>query len=78
MHRVFPDLKTTTMKKYINKTVMLYPSDTQTKYVKILDVNDFGIEVEILQLSEVNYHSKLNVGDIMFYPKDKLTFKIIK
>lgn len=64
------------MKKYIGTTINIYPDDTQTKIVKVLDVNDFGIEVEILELSKVSYHSHLNVGDIMFYPKDKLTFKI--
>ena len=66
------------MKKYINRTIELYPGDTQTKIVRVRDANDFGIEVEILELSAVSYNSKLNVGDIMFYPKEGLRFKLKK
>ena len=51
------------MKKYINRTIELYPGDTQTKIVRVRDANDFGIEVEILELSAVSYNSKLNVEE---------------
>ena len=37
------------MKKYIGKTIELFPGDTQKKIAKVIDVFDDGIEVKIVQ-----------------------------
>lgn len=63
------------MKKYIGRKVWLFPNDTYKKVVRITNVNEFGIEVEILESHKDN--KRLKVGDIMFYPKGKLTFKLL-
>ena len=64
------------MKKYIGKTIELFPGDTQEKVGIVRDVFDDGIEVIITRLSEVNYKSHLNIGDIVYYPLSKLIFKL--
>jgi len=58
--------------------IQVYPSDTQRKKGKILEITDNGIVVEIIELGDVNYTSKLNVGDIIFYSFAKVSFKVLK
>ena len=64
------------MKKYIGKTIELFPGDTQKKIAKVIDVFDDGIEVKIVQLSDTPFKSHLKIGDIMYYSLSKLTFKL--
>ena len=64
------------MKKYIGKTIELFPGDTQKKIAKVIDVFDDGIEVKIVQLSDTPFKSNLKIGDIMYYSLSKLTFKL--
>ena len=64
------------MKKYIGKTIELFPGDFQEKVGIVRDVFDDGIEVVITRLSDVPYKSHLKVGDVMYYPTSQLIFKL--
>ena len=64
------------MKKYIGKTIELFPGDTQEKVGVVRDVFDDGIEVIITRLSDVPYKSHLKIGDIVYYPLSKLIFRL--
>jgi len=64
------------MKKYIGKTIELFPGDTQKKVGVVRDVFDNGIEVVITQLSDPPFKSNLKIGDVMYYSLSKLIFKL--
>ena len=64
------------MKKYIGKTIELFPGDTQEKVGIVRDVFGDGIEVVITRLSDVPYKSHLKIGDVMYYPLSKLIFRL--
>jgi len=64
------------MKKYIGKTIELFPGDSQEKVGVVRDVFDDGIEVVITRLGDVPFKSNLKIGDVMYYPTSKLIFKL--
>tara|TARA_B100000900_G_C20535842_1_gene698333 strand:+ start:975 stop:1172 length:198 start_codon:yes stop_codon:yes gene_type:complete len=64
------------MKKYIGKTIELFPGDSQEKIGIVKDVFDDGIEVVITRLGDVPFKSNLKIGDVMYYPTSKLIFKL--
>lgn len=64
------------MKKYIGKTIELFPGDSQEKVGVVRDVFDDGIEVVITRLGDVPFKSDLKIGDVMYYPTSKLVFKL--
>lgn len=64
------------MKKYIGKTIELFPGDSQKKVGVVRDVFDDGIEVVITRLGDVPFKSDLKIGDVMYYPTSKLVFKL--
>jgi len=64
------------MKKYIGKTIELFPGDSQEKIGIVKDVFDDGIEVVITRLGDVPFKSNLKIGDVMYYPLSKLIFKL--
>jgi hypothetical protein len=64
------------MKKYIGKTIELFPGDSQEKVGVVRDVFDDGIEVVITRLGDVPFKSDLKIGDVMYYPTSKLIFKL--
>jgi|TARA_R100000030_G_C3239440_1_gene120257 hypothetical protein len=64
------------MKKYIGKTIELFPGDSQEKIGIVKDVFDDGIEVVITQLGDVPFKSNLKIGDVVYYPTSKLIFKL--
>ena len=66
------------MKKYIGKTIELFPGDSQEKIGIVRDVFDDGIEVVITRLGDVPFKSNLKIGDVMYYPTSKLIFKLKK
>tara|TARA_R110002020_G_scaffold146387_2_gene321013 strand:+ start:916 stop:1113 length:198 start_codon:yes stop_codon:yes gene_type:complete len=63
------------MKKYIGKTIELFPGDTQKTIANVIDVFDNGIEVKIIQLSDTSFKSHLQIGDVMYYSLSNLKFK---
>ena len=66
------------MKKYIGKTIELFPGDSQEKIGIVKDVFDDGIEVVITRLGDTSFKSNLRIGDVMYYPSSKLIFKLKK
>ena len=64
------------MKKYIGKTIELFPGDSQEKIGVVRDVFDDGIEVVITRLGDVPFKSNLKIGDVMYYPSSRLVFKL--
>lgn len=64
------------MKKYIGKTIELFPGDSQEKVGVVRDIFDDGIEVVITRLDNVPFKSDLRIGDVMYYPLSKLIFKL--
>lgn len=64
------------MKKYIGKTIQLFPNDSQEKIGRVREVFDDGIEVIITRLGDTSFHSNLKIGDVMYYPLSKLIFKL--
>jgi len=64
------------MKKYIGKTIELFPGDSQEKIGIVKDVFDDGIEVVITRLGDVPFKSNLKIGDVVYYPTSKLIFKL--
>ena len=64
------------MKKYIGKTIQLFPSDSQEKIGMVREVFDDGIEVIITRLGDTTFKSNLKIGDVMYYPLSKLIFKL--
>ena len=64
------------MKKYIGKTIELFPGDSQEKVGVVRDIFDDGIEVVITRLGNVPFNSDLRIGDVMYYPLSKLIFKL--
>lgn len=64
------------MKKYIGKTIQLFPSDSQEKIGIVREVFDDGVEVIITRLGDTTFKSNLKIGDVMYYPLSKLIFKL--
>ena len=64
------------MKKYIGKTIQLFPSDSQEKIGMVREVFDDGVEVIITRLGDTTFKSNLKIGDVMYYPLSKLIFKL--
>ena len=64
------------MKKYIGKTIQLFPSDSQEKIGIVREVFSDGVEVIITRLGDTSFISNLKVGDVMYYPLSKLIFKL--
>ena len=55
----------------------LYPNDTHKKFVKILDINNLGLEFEII--GGTDKRSEYNIGDIVFINHAKnITLKKLK
>ena len=63
------------MKKYIGATIWIFPSDTYKKFAIVKCVNEFGIEVEILKTERKGVYE---VGDIVFFTKTNLIFKVLE
>ena len=61
------------MKKYIGATIWIFPGDTHKKIAIVKDVNEFGVEVEILKTER-----HFEVGDIVFFTKTNLIFKVLE
>tara|TARA_R100001509_G_scaffold87781_1_gene50019 strand:+ start:607 stop:804 length:198 start_codon:yes stop_codon:yes gene_type:complete len=64
------------MKKYIGKTIQLFPNDSQEKIGIVREVFGDGVEVIITRLGDTSFYSNLKVGDVMYYPLSKLIFKL--
>lgn len=64
------------MKKYIGKTIQLFPSDSQEKIGIVREVFDDGVEVIITRLGDTTFKSNLKIGDVMYYPLSNFTFKL--
>ena len=65
------------MSKYFTPgtIVNLFPHDSQYKEAEILEISDVHIELKITTGSKAG---SVKVGDILFYPLNKVIMKLIK
>ena len=62
---------------YIGKSIQLYPGDTVKKYGKILNVDDLGWTIEIIDVSSCN--DTYTIGDVIFISHSKsFIYKILQ
>jgi ribosomal protein L24 len=64
------------MKKHVGKRIQIFPGDSQSKWGTIQSIDKDSVEVLIDEVSKVNYHSHLKVGDTMIYPRNKFSYKL--
>ena len=61
---------------YIGKNIQLYPGDTVKKYGKILNVDDLGWTIEIINVNSCN--NTYTTGDVIFISHSKsFSYKIL-
>ena len=68
-------------KKYVGKSIQLYPGDTIAKYGKIVDLDDLGWTIKITSTSNNrHYHDySFEEGEIYFISHSKnLTFRFVE
>ena len=68
-------------KKYVGKSIQLYPGDTAAKYGKIVDLDDLGWTIKITRVGNSRYYtdSMFEEGETYFISHSKnLIFRFIE
>ena len=67
-------------KKYVGKSIQLYPGDTIAKYGKIVDLDDLGWTIKITRVSNSRHHDNMfEEGETYFISHSKnLIFRFIE
>ena len=68
-------------KKYVGKSIQLYPGDTVSKYGKIVDLDDLGWTIKIMRVGNSRgYHDhSFEEGETYFISHSKnFTFRFIE